>query len=451
MADLILSNYGLRLLQNVMHHQDREPPLARDLMLRLVQLRIDTWQPATGEAWQEDLRARGLIERAAPGADQEAIELRYRRNPLENITRFVFEYTTVCNLNCDHCRNGHLAPATEGRPERLCEAVDLAIPLGIRRFDFIGGEVTLYGARWLQVVGHIRRYPGAIAAVVTSGWFLGERDFRAAGEGFADDEAFLRRLAAAGLTHVIFSLDGPAAMHDRGRGVPGLHDRVLGAFDRVRAAGLEPRVSLVISPAQGAAAIPWMASVAEALHGMAPGTPLEEKLQKLQADELNYISHFIDTGNAVQLRRGRRDLGAWPDEQLRCKNFFRPHPSLRIQATGEVSLCPLVDSGEGYGNVHDRPLMEVLNRMQDAAIYQLHAEHRIADYKRFLDPALFGGRFDHICGLRTVLGMLATRMQQRGVGEGDTEAIAAINLEVARKAGFLPAEGRISNGTRLPY
>jgi hypothetical protein len=47
--------------------------------------------------------------------------------------------------------------------------------------------------------------------------------------------------------------------------------------------------------------------------------------------------------------------------------------------------------------------------------------------------------------------MLARRMHERGVGEGDTEALREINLEVARKAGFLPAEGRIANGTRLPY
>jgi len=449
--DVILSNYGLRLLQNVLAHQDEPLPLPPELMMRLVQLRIRTAQAASDEPWQGELRARGLIQPAAPGADHEAIELRYQRNPLEHVTRLVFEYTTVCNLNCDHCRNGHVAPATEGRPERLCEAVDLAIPMGVRRFDFIGGEVILYGARWLRVVEHIKKYPGAVAAVITSGWFWGERNFRAAGEFFADDEALLARLASAGVTHLVFSLDGPAEVHDRWRKVPGLHDRIVAGFDRVRAAGIEPRVSLVVNPALGDAVLPWMVSVAAALYRAAPGTSEQELLARLQGDGVNYISNFIDTGNAVQLRRGRRDLGKWPDELLRCKNFFRPHPSLRIQATGEVSLCPLVDSGEGFGNIHEKPLIDVLNGMQDAFVHRLHAGHQIAGYKRFLDPELFGGRFDHICGLRTVLGMVASRMHERGVGEGDAEAIREINVEVARKAGYLPAEGRVSNGTRLPY
>ena len=38
------------------------------------------------------------------------------------------------------------------------EAADVMVPLGVERFDFIGGEVTLYGNRWLDVVRHIARH-----------------------------------------------------------------------------------------------------------------------------------------------------------------------------------------------------------------------------------------------------------------------------------------------------
>jgi pyruvate-formate lyase-activating enzyme len=427
-------------------------PLGHDLMLRLLQLRIDTAQPASGEPWQQELVAQGLAQEAPGAPDLEAIELRYRRNPLEHIERLVFEYTTVCNLDCDHCRNGHVAPATEARPERLAEAVDRVVPLGIRRFDFIGGEVILYGAGWLRVVDHIRRHEGTTAAVISSGWFLGARDFKAAGVRYGDDGHLLTSLAEAGVTHVVFSLDGPATLHDRWRKVPGLHDRVLAGFDRVREAGMKPQVSLVVSPTLGEQELTsWLSSVAGALYGLDEGTPDTARIARLQRDPCNYISNFIDTGNAVQLRRGRQDLERWPDDLLRCKNFFRPHPSLRVQATGEISLCPLVDAGEGYGNLRTRSFLEILNTLQDAFPFRLHAERRIADYKRFLDPELFGGRFDHICALRTILAMIARRMEERGVSPEDLASIRAINEEVARKAGYLPASGKTSNGTRLPY
>lgn len=46
--------------------------------------------------------------------------------------------------------------------------------------------------------------------------------------------------------------------------------------------------------------------------------------------------------------------------------------------------------------------------------------------------------------------MIARRTEERGVSPEDLASIRAINEEVARKAGYLPASGKISNGTRLP-
>ncbi len=448
--NLILSNYGVRLLQHAAHHPEEPLPLPVEVVSRLLDLRIATLQPVTGEAWQAELEARGLAQRVEPGVTAEEVELRYRRNPLQHVERLVFEYTTVCNLDCEHCRNGHLPAATEARPERLCEAVDLALPLGIRRFSFVGGEVILYGARWLSVVEHIQRRGGAAVAVLTSGWFLGERGFKAAGVRYEDDARLLAALAEAGVTHVVFSLDGPEPVHDRSRKVPGLYRRILGGFSRVRAAGMSPQVSLVLSPVQQASELAWLGEVAASLYDLDPAMPLEARIERLQGDPHNYLSHLVDTGNAVQLRRKEDASARWRDDELRCKNFFRPHPSLRIQATGEVSLCPLIDAGEGYGNVHQRGLLAVMNGMQDAFVYRLHAEKKLGDYRKFLDPELFGGRFEHLCALRTVLTMVARRMHERGVSGEDAEAIRAINVEVARRAGYLPPEGRTGNGTRRP-
>lgn len=443
----IVSNVGLRVLQAMRDRPDEPLPVAREVALELLDLRLATAEPARDG---DRLVGDGLASLVDDATDDEAIELRYRRNPLEHLDRLVLEYTTLCQLDCAHCRNGQVAPATERRPEALARAVDVAASLGLRRVDFVGGEVLLYGAGWLDVVRHARRHAGVRTAVVTSGWFLGERDFKAAGERYADDRALLDALAAAGLTHVIFSLDGPAAAHDRSRGVAGLHDRILAGLGRVREAGLTPQVSLVLGPAAGpdeASRLGWVASVARSLYGERAYDT--DAARRLLGDEMNYVSRLVDAGNAVRLRRSRDD-GGFEDTPARCKNFFRPRPSLRIQATGEVSLCPLVDAGEGYGNIHDRPLLDILNTMQDAFIYRLHAEARIDDYRRFLDPSVFG-RFEHLCGLRTALGMVARRMHERGVDPGDRESIAAINREVARRTGHLPAVGRRANGTRLPY
>jgi MoaA/NifB/PqqE/SkfB family radical SAM enzyme len=448
---LIVSNYGLRLLQHLRGEGGADAIAAHPRGPRLLALRAATSARYRGEPWQCELVAEGLAQCAGDGATEGEIELRYRRNPLEHVERVVFEYTRVCNLDCAHCRNGHLEPAAEARPARLAEAVDRFAAVGIKRFDFVGGEVTLYGAGWLGVVERARAHPGAVACVVTNGWFLGERDFKAAGARFEGDRDYLAALARAGLTHVIFSLDGPAEAHDRLRGVPGLYGRVVEGFARVRAAGLAPQVSLLVGAvADRAATLRWLADVADALYG-----PREvggaRGAERLVRDPMNYVSNLVDVGNAVRLRRHRDDRPPIADDDLRCKNFFRPRPSVRIQATGELSLCPLAEGGEGYGNVHERGLLDVLNGMQDAFAYRLHAEGRIASYRRFLDPAVFGARFDHACALRTALAMIARRLEERGVDENDAEAIRAVNVEVARKVGALPPLGKTANGTRLPY
>ena len=64
---------------------------------------------------------------------------------------------------------------------------------------------------------------------------MGETGFLAAGRRYADDRATSTTCATSGLTHVVFSLDGPEEVHDRTRQAPGLYRRVLEGFDKVRA------------------------------------------------------------------------------------------------------------------------------------------------------------------------------------------------------------------------
>lgn len=52
------------------------------------------------------------------------------------------------------------------------------LSLGIDRFDFVGGEATLYGKGWFDLATHIRAVGGRHVSVITSGWFLGDADGR---------------------------------------------------------------------------------------------------------------------------------------------------------------------------------------------------------------------------------------------------------------------------------
>ncbi len=450
---LILSNYGLRLFQakEKQHKSTRgiKGPLFKALS-NLHDQKVSLWKDLPH---QKELIKRGWAQHAPDDLSASSIRLRYKRNPLEHVKRLVFEYTTLCQLNCLHCRNGHVKPTNTRRVDLLKEAVDLMLPLGIKRFDFIGGEVTLYGRDWLDVVEHISRHKESVTAVITSGWFLEETNFMAAAVRYKDDLEYLRALRDQGLTHVIFSVDGPEKMHDYWRQFPGLYQRILRGIPKVKEAGLKPRVSLV----QGNAIDPWELSrchlaLANALYTFEKDIPETARIQFLLADDMNYVSNFIDIGNGVDMgtkKSSRYD--EMPDNLLRCKNFFRPFPSLRIQANGELSLCPLVDAGQGYGNVSEQGFLHVLNHLQDAFVYKLHAENRIVDYRKYLDLSLFGPNVEHVCSLRTVLTLLAREIEASGIDpEKDPDTLRRLNLEVAGRAGFLPASGKTATGVKRP-
>ncbi|MBK8597117.1 MAG: radical SAM protein [Holophagales bacterium] len=436
-----LSHYGLRYVRHLGRSVgDCDPGLldrVRPLFRAYAHLTIS--EDDGGEL--EALLAGGFLERVPDDVDPGTVRTRYARNPLEHLTRVAFEYTTLCNLDCRHCRNGGLEAQTETHPEALRRVVDAAIPIGLTRFDFIGGEVTLFGKGWLDLVRYIRSQGGLHVSVLTSGWFLGETNFLAAGRRYADDGAYFRELRESGLTHVVFSLDGPEETHDEGRRTPGLYRRVLEGFSKVRAAGLVPRVSLVLGlGATGAAMYDWLAGVSSVLYG--PVAERDYAVARLLDDDDNYVSNLVDVGTCEPLGRATGGIGAFTDEELRCRNFFRPRPSLRIKASGEVSLCPLVEAGDGYGNVHTRDVVDILNHLHEAFVYRLHAEKRVGEVRPFLDPGLFGSEPRHACGVRTALNMLGRAMEERGVAQDDHEAIRAINVEVAGKMGILPREIR---------
>lgn len=436
---VILTNVGQRWCQ----HQARTlpmPDLPRGITLLQWKLLLELMKGKVvqpdAEVDPDPLLARGLVEIPAQPMDEAALGLRLRRNPLEHIRRVSIEFTTACASHCLHCRNAARPAVTEDDPGRLFPAVDLMLDLGLRRFDFIGGEVLQFGDGWLEVVRRIRRRKDARVAVLTSGWFLERSDFTAAGRGYATDLALMKDLALEGVTHLVFSLDGRQPVHDRWRGAPGLYRRVLDGFGKARRAGLIPQVS-TISRTLGndPEVLRWLLEVAAALYPeTARGTPAA-LMERLHRDPQNHFSSLVDVGGAAVLRRGRLQLHQVLDADLPCKAFYRPGHSLRLGADGEVSTCPLMGDAPGFGNLRDRSLLDILNRMQETPLFRLNAEGGLARFRPLLDPRFFPGGIDHVCTLRVALNRLALLMLGRGTDPGDAASVRAMNEAVAGEMG----------------
>jgi MoaA/NifB/PqqE/SkfB family radical SAM enzyme len=443
--NVILTNYGHKTITELLKQhlvsrlQHNSETLRHDDEVQCFLLNLLTSRrlPYHAHSLYHHLIARGMIERVPDSVTEEEIALRYKRNPLENIQRIIFEYTTYCGFNCHHCYNTRVPRVTEQDVGVLKNAIDVFVQMGVRRFDFIGGEVARYGDSWLDLVRHIRTHGNIIVTLFTSGWWLGQQNFMAAAQRYPNESVYLAALKESGLTHIIFSLDGQGAVHDENRGQPGLYQRILAGFEQVRTAGLEPRVALLIRHAEPETPefVSFLVDLAERLYRFPAVTPTDEKVFTLIKDPLNTLSRFIDIGNGTQDRGERFNLHDTPDSILYCKGFFRPAPFLTIKANGEIATCRITNAGEGYGNIHQQDLVHLLNHLQDNFVFKLHAERRLGEYIRFVDPTIFGNSFAHLCTLRAILTLIAGRMAESGVESGDRKTILRLNHEVAKFTG----------------
>jgi sulfatase maturation enzyme AslB (radical SAM superfamily) len=410
-------------------------------------LLLDLWTgtiaPYADSPLHNFLLAEGLVEFAEESVGMDEVQLRYARNPFEYFEKVIFEFTTFCNFNCDHCYNAQVPRLTESNPRLLMQAADTFLRMGIRRFDFVGGEVSRYGNGWLDLVEHIRSRGGEIViSLYTNGWWLERENFEAAGQFFASDQAYLAELAQCGVNHVTFSLDGQNEKHDQSRHQPGLYQKILNGFEKVKQAGLLPRVSLLVRPNWTAEqAMAFLAESATLIYDLDPILPERKRALRLSLDSTNSISSFIDIGNGAGDEQVQFPILDKREHALYCRNFYRLSPSLTIKANGELATCRLSQAGEGYGNLHERPLVDILNRFDEAFVYQLHASRSLEDYLPLVDRSLFGDAFTHLCSLRSIVTLLARKMHEQGVSPDDSVTIQHINREVAALTGH--ARGKL--------
>lgn len=436
--NVVLTNYGLRYAAERCKEHDSGGGDGGTETQLLLELRNRTLVPYRGQPEYDKLLTQGVIERVSETLHVEDVALRYRRNPLQHVDRVVFEYTTRCNFNCRHCYNARVKRVTTRDVDVLKSAVDVFVRIGVRQFDFVGGEVSRYGDGWSALVRHIAGYNETTVTLATNGWWLGQTDFAAAGCRFPEAKAYLAHLKESGLSHVVFSLDGQCTQHDHSRRHPGLYKRIMEGIDLVHEAGLEPRVSLLVRGDEDKANwVVFLADLAERIYPCSTQYEPVARAKMLAEDPINIVSNLIDVGNGARCETGRFSPFAVDASLLYCKGFFRPSPRLTLKANGELATCRVANAGEGYGNLHDQDLVQILNGLQNQFVFKLHAERRIAEYCRFLDTTIFGERFAHMCTLRAILTMIARNMETEQVDPGDEAAIRRINRNVARRTGHL--------------
>ena len=396
---------------------------ASDPLSRLVRAGLNAW---VGDPEQLELVARGYAEFVPDSATAKTMALRARRNPIEFLRKAVIEFTTRCNFACPHCYNSGVGTRTETDLDSLAAATDALGDMGIREFAFIGGEVSRFGDGWLELAARIASRGAQVVATLSNGWFLGARDFEAAGRRYADEGAYFADLRRHGVTHIGFSVDGQGEAHDRSRSQKGLYGRILEGIDGAKRAGLNPRVSILSRDDSRLEGL--VRELEMRIYGDKPG--------KLLLDRTNLINNYVDlvpgdpaTGSGEYL------VAEATPALLRCAGFYRPAPHITIKANGEVATCRLANAGEGYGNIHDRPLVDILNRMQESFVFRLHAERLLGEYLPYVDHGVFPGSYSHPCALRAIATMVARRVECEGIGPDDMAGILRINEAVALELG----------------
>jgi len=359
--------------------------------------------------------------------DNEITKLLYKYPFLENVKRIHFEITTNCNFRCDHCRSGDVVRIDETNIDKLFEVADLFTGLGIKRFDFIGGEVTLYGGKWLELVQYIKQInKDATIAIYTNGWFLEKTSFVIDNKLYQDDIEYLKYLKVSGLTHILFSIDGKEELHDQQRHHKGLFKKIKNSIQKVKDIGLKPRLSTIVKNSESQK---HLLDFANEIYDKSLDK-VSDAILLLQMDSTNHFSNFIDINNGASLRKGNFTIANVPTKMIKCKAFYRPSPTLRIKADGSIGICPLINQDEYYGNIHNQNIIEVVNNAHRSFSYLLHSQNSINKYIKFLELETLD-KFDHICTLRIALHKLAIAFKDNKIENPNSTQIKQMN-EIVR-------------------
>jgi hypothetical protein len=103
--NLILTNYGHKFITEQLKSCSEQDLFTNPNLVILKQVLSEKAIEMPSGRIYEELVETGYLE-INNTLDLNEIGFRYKTNPLEDVTRIVFEFTTQCNFNCAHCRNG---------------------------------------------------------------------------------------------------------------------------------------------------------------------------------------------------------------------------------------------------------------------------------------------------------------------------------------------------------
>lgn len=279
----------------------------------------------------------------------------------------VWELTLQCNMRCIHCGSqaGEARPLELTVDECLSVARDL-VSLGCRQVSLIGGEVFLF-PNW-ERVGRELSDGGIAVNIVTNGFLMGDRQ--------------VQQIKEARLVNVAISVDGMEDNHDRTRNVKASFQKVLAAFERLRAenvriavvttlmdyncADLEPLYDLLVE--QGVSV--WQIQLAAMMGNLAGRTDL-----RLDPARVPWVTSFIRNRrnrNGIEIYAGD-DIGYFDENEMYLRN--RPgtvslwrgcQAGLRvvgIDSVGNVKGCESLYSDHFIeGNLRVEPVADIWNK-----------------------------------------------------------------------------------------
>jgi len=280
---------------------------------------------------------------------------------------------------------------------------------------------------------------GHVAGVISNGWWGIHEPFSIMGHRFDNAAGFAAALRSAGISEIMFSLDGPREIHDTYRRCSGLYDRVICAVAAAKAAGIRCDVSIVLR--DGLHKNDRFFQDVMKIFELADDPRSMAKKGKKTIKTGVLLESEYDFGNASKSIAERNSAPYSIDQQEQfqgiCKGITHGM-KLSIRANGEVEPCTIGTMGKGYGNIHDEPLSTIVNKMRASPVYRMFEKNTFVDYRPYFSRDLFGSRFFHPCTFFGIIASLAAGVEQlRAKDELNRENVDALNLQIAQEMGFV--------------
>ncbi|MBI5528782.1 MAG: radical SAM protein [Deltaproteobacteria bacterium] len=263
----------------------------------------------------------------------------------------VLMLTERCNFACAFC--GYRAEGGEMPFEKACGVVAEAGDLGVDTAVLTGGEPLLH-PRVHDVVAYCKTC-GMGVNVTTNGWLV-ERE--------------ARRMVAAGVDSVSFSIDGCAATHDRLRGRQGAHAAAIAGIEALKKARREIVInvnfvvtrgnvrdleaSLIEARRLGAEFNFWPVNNVPGMN-LRPGEEIETYLA--------FVEKHVRTDPVLGPRyEFYRTAAEYHEKGGLCVRCLGSDDSLNVNWNGDVLPCCLwSDADLVLGNAFERSLADILH------------------------------------------------------------------------------------------